>query len=242
MRVMLAAAAVCIFLIPALIAHAYQAENVTSGGTISGTVKYGGAPPSPEPLEITKDRDVCGTYVVYDPSLIVASDGGIANAVVTIADISKGEPMKPEAAVKFDQKGCEYVPHVLVFPAGSTIDIVNSDGILHNIHTESKINPVIDVAQPGFKREIQVTIAKPEIIKVSCDAHNWMQGWWYAAVNPYYALTGRDGSFTIANIPPGTYTLRVWQERLGVVTQKVTVGAGATVTANFTMKPGKGQD
>jgi Polysaccharide lyase family 4, domain II len=217
-------------------ARAYQGEHVTDGGSVAGTIKYAAPAPTPAPLHITKDRDVCGTRV-NDPSLLIGRDGGIANAVVTLDDISKGEPLKPDPAVKFDQKGCEYIPHVAVFPAGSTVLILNSDGILHNIHTESAVNPAIDLAQPGFKKQIRVTIEKPEIIKVTCDAHNWMEGWWYVVANPYYAVADASGHFMIRNIPPGTYTLRVWQERLGVQSQRVTIRAGASTTADFIMQP-----
>jgi hypothetical protein len=218
--------------------RAYQAENVADGGSVSGVVKYAGPAPIPAPLHVTKDRDVCGTRI-NDPSMLVGRDGGIANAVVTITDISKGEPLKPDPAVKFDQKGCEYIPHVAVFPAGSTVLILNSDGILHNIHTESTVNPIIDLAQPGFKKQIRVTIEKPEIIKVTCDAHNWMEGWWYVVGNPYYAITDASGYFIIRNIPPGAYTLRVWHERLGVQSRPVTIRAGAPAAEDFTMKPRK---
>ncbi|MGH7931704.1 MAG: carboxypeptidase regulatory-like domain-containing protein [Candidatus Binataceae bacterium] len=221
-------------------AWAYTTEAVSDGGTISGVVKFDGQAPKPKRLEISKDKDVCGAKPLYEQSLLVGKNGAIRNAIVTLTGISKGEPLKPASGVEFDQKDCEYVPHVVVFPAGSTVDIINSDGILHSIHSESKINPVIDMAQPGFKRKITVKIEKPEIIKVGCDAHNWMVGWWYVTANPYYAITGADGRFTIANVPPGAYTLQVWQEALGTETQKVSVKPGATVTADFVMKPGKG--
>jgi len=221
-------------------AAAYEAIKVNNGGAVSGVVKFAGAAPKAARLEVSKDRDVCGAHPLYDQSLEVGRGGGIRNAVVTITDISRGAPLKPETQVKFDQRGCEYVPHVAAFPAGSTVAIVNSDGILHSIHTESTVNPIIDMAQPGFKKTISVTIAKPEAIKVTCDAHNWMIGWWYVTANPYYAVTGADGRYTIRNVPPGTYMLKVWQETLGTLTQKVTNKPGASVTADFTMKAKKG--
>jgi plastocyanin len=220
-------------------AYGYDAITVNGGGSITGTVKYAGPPPVPARLEVSKDKDVCGDRPLYDQSLVVGVNGGIANAVVTLADIQKGEPMTPLTGVKFDQLGCEYVPHVIAFPAGSTVSIINSDGILHSIHTESSINPPVDMAQPGFKKTITVTIAKPEIIKVGCDAHNWMAGWWYVAANPYYAVTGTDGRYIIKNVPPGTYVVEVWQEKLGIAKESVTVGKGASVDASFTMTPPK---
>ena len=220
-------------------AYPYDAVPVANGATITGFVKFAGAPPRPLPLEISKDKDVCGEQPLFDQSLVVGKDHGIANAVVTISDIASGVPIKPEAAVIFDQKGCEYTPHVIAFPAGSTVKVLNSDGILHSIHTESSINPVVDMAQPGFKKMLSVTIANPEAIKVTCDAHNWMEGWWYVVGNPYYAVTDQAGHFTIANVPAGTYTLRVWQEKLGTMTRKVTVTAGTTLDVNFTMNAKK---
>lgn len=222
-------------------ALSYQAETVIDGGTISGEVTLAGQTPTPVRLEVSKDKDVCGAQPLYDQSLVVGTDGGVANAVITMANIRKGEPLTPLQNVEFDQKSCEYIPHVIAFPAGSSIQITNSDGILHSIHTESTINPVVDMAQPGFKKNIEVTIADPEVIKVGCDAHNWMQGWWYATANPYYAVTGADGKYTIKNVPPGSYTLEVWQEKLGVAKRPVTVGKGASVKADFTLKLPQGQ-
>jgi len=218
-------------------ADAYQAETVTNPGKLEGTVKFAGAAPSPAPLEISKDRDVCGTHPLFDQSLIVGRDGGIANAVITLPNLEKGAPQKPPPLVTFDQKGCEYTPHVAVFPAGSTVDVINSDGILHNIHTDSVVNPVIDMAQPGFKKMIAITVKKPEAIRVTCDAHNWMEGWWYVTANPYYALTGLNGHYEIDGIPPGDYEVQAWQEKLGVKKQTVTIKPGETTTADFTMGP-----
>ncbi|MGH8011175.1 MAG: carboxypeptidase regulatory-like domain-containing protein [Candidatus Binataceae bacterium] len=218
-------------------AYAYQSETVTDGGTITGIVKYDGPIPKRQRIDISKDRKVCGVKPLYNQALMVGTNGGIENVVVTLTNITKGAPLKPEKGIKFDQKDCEYIPHVAVFSAGSTIDIINSDDILHSIHTESKINPVVDMAQPGFKREMTVKIAKPEIIKVTCDAHNWMEGWWYVTGNPYYAITGADGRFRINDVPAGNYVLQVWQEKLGIEKRPITVKPNAPVTADFTMKP-----
>jgi hypothetical protein len=219
----------------------FQSEPVLDGGAIMGTVSYAGAPPTPAALEISKDRDVCGTRPALDQSLIVGKEGGVANAVVTIPSIVKGRALELPTVV-FDQRGCEYIPHVAVFPAGSVIEVRNSDGILHNIHTESTLNPVIDMAQPGFKKTIRVTIAKPEAIKVTCDAHNWMQGWWYATPNPYYAVTDARGHYLISGVPAGTYSIQVWQEKLAVETRQVTVAAHATTTVNFVLAPRPDKD
>jgi hypothetical protein len=80
-------------------------------------------------------------------------------------------------------------------------------------------------------------VAKPEAIKVTCDAHNWMEGWWYATANPYYAVTDAHGRFSIRNVPPGTYTIEVWQEKLGTAREQVAVPAGGVANVKFTLKP-----
>ena len=205
-----------------------------AGGTVSGTVKYDGTAPARKPVEVTKDKEVCGLHQHMTEDLIVDSGGGIANAVVIIKG-AKGD-LKP-GEVTFDQKGCDYVPHVLVFPAGSTVKITNSDGILHNIHTYSTANPPFNMAQPKFKKVIAQKIDKPEVIKVSCDAHGWMHGWWVATDTPYFAVTDDKGNYSIAGVPPGSYDVEVWQEDLGTQDQKVDVKDGATATANFSLKP-----
>ena len=205
-----------------------------AGGTISGTVKYDGTAPAPKPVEVTKDKEVCGLHQHFQEDLIVGSDGGIANAVVIVKG-AKGD-MKP-GDVTFDQKGCDYVPHVLAFEAGSTVKIVNSDGILHNIHTYSTVNPSFNMAQPKFKKVIEQKIEKPEVIKVTCDAHGWMHGWWVATDTPYFAVTDDKGNYTIKDVPPGDYTVQVWQEKLGTEDAKASVKDGATATTDFSMKP-----
>jgi len=213
-------------------AAAYDGGAVSNGGTITGAVKLQGAAPAAKTIEVTKDKEVCGQHELKDQSIVVGSGGGIENAVVSIVGITKGKPMPTDAPV-LDQKGCSYVPHVLVFPAGSTVKINNDDGILHNIHTYSTKNAPVNMAQPKFKKTIEAKFDQPEVIRVTCDAHGWMEGWFISEDNPYYAVTDADGNYKLTDVPPGDYELRVWQEKLGDKTQKVTVAAGGTASANF---------
>ena len=205
-----------------------------AGGTITGTVKYDGTAPKPKTLEVTKDKEVCGLKPHFDEDLVVGDGGGIQNAVVVVKG-AKGEA-KP-GDVTFDQKGCRYEPHVLAFPAGSTVKIMNSDGILHNIHTYSTANPSFNAAQPKFKKEMDKKVDKPEVIKVTCDAHGWMHGWWVATDTPYFAVTDDKGNYTIKDVPAGSYTVEVWQEKLGTSDEKADVKDGGSASVNFTMKP-----
>lgn len=210
---------------------AYEGEAVNNGGTIFGVVKFKGAAPPPKKLQITKDKEVCGKNPKSDPSLIV-SGGNVVNAVAYITDIKKGEKMEPQKAT-LDQRGCEYHPHVLAFPVGSSVEVLNSDGILHNIHSYSQKNTPFNMAQPKFRKTLSVKMDKPEIVNVKCDVHNWMNGWLFAAENPYYSITGNTGTFRLTNVPPGTYTLEVWHETLGKQTKKVTVKPKEEVKVTF---------
>lgn len=216
-------------------AGAYDVTEVADGGSLSGTVKYAGTPPAPGKIEVSKDPEVCGKDKTK-PDLIVGSDGGIANVVVVVK-ASKGAKLDvPGQNPVFDQKTCEFHPHVLAFPAGSTIDVTNSDGILHNIHTLSTTNPPTNQAQPKFKPKIQIKVDKAEWpIKVQCDAHGWMSGYWMSMDQPYYAVTDASGAFKISNIPPGDYDVEVWQETLGKTTQKATVKAKEDTKVAWTM-------
>ena len=143
------------------IARGYEAGAVANGGSISGTVKYKGTPPAPVKLDVNKDTEVCGTTQKMSRELVVASDGGIQYAVVGIPAITKGKAW-PTGNVTLDQKGCEYMPHIVLMPAGGNVDILNSDGILHNIHTYSDKNPPLNRAQPKFKKSMTEKFATPE--------------------------------------------------------------------------------
>jgi len=209
----------------------YKGGDVKDGGSISGAVKFKGNAPAPKKLDVGKDKEVCDKAPKLDQSLIV-KDGNLANAVVTITDIKSGKKIDAKKVV-LDQKGCEYHPHVLAFPAGSTVSILNPDGVLHNVHSYSKANSPFNLAQPKFKKSMDVKIDKPEAVEVKCDVHGWMHGWLVATPNPYFAVTDASGSFKLTDVPAGSYTVEVWHEKLGKSTQKVTVKAKEDAKANL---------
>jgi len=219
-KILLAVLIFTLSIVPLSRLFAYEGGAISNGGTIEGVVKFNGAPPPAKKIQITKDQGVCGK-TKNDPSLIVSS-GDVENAVVFITDIKKGKTVAP-IEIKLDQRNCEYIPHVLAFPAGSTLEVLNSDGILHNIHSFSKQNSPFNYAQPKFKKVLSVKIDKPEIINIKCDVHDWMNGWLFSADNPYYSVTDAHGSFKLTDVPPGTYTIKVWHETLGTLTREVTV-------------------
>lgn len=203
---------------------AYEGGEVKDGGTITGTIKFAGTPPTRKELQVTKDKEICGKKQHLSWDLIVGPNKGIENAVVSLLDVKKGEKWTIAKAT-LDQNGCVYAPHVVVMPAGGELDILNSDGILHNIHTYGQANSSINKAQPKFKKVLTEKFAKPDIIKVTCDAHSWMLGWLVVSDHPYVAVTNEKGEFTLSNVPPGNYKLEVWQETLGKKVQNVVVKA-----------------
>ncbi len=211
---------------------AYTGGDVKDGGTISGTVKFAGTAPVPKKLEVSKDKEAC-KGAKTDQSLVV-SGGNLVNAVVSITDIKTGKKIDAKK-VTLDQKECEYHPHVLAFPVGTPVEVNNPDGILHNIHSYSKVNKEFNIAQPKFKKTVEVKIEKPEAISVKCDVHGWMSGWLVATENPYVAVTDNSGSFKLTDVPAGTYNVEVWHETLGKTSQKVTVKGKEDAKVNFEM-------
>ncbi len=205
-----------------------------AAGEIVGKVKYAGNAPAPAQIAITKDQAVCGKAPHLEDSFLVSADKGVKNVVISISDPKDGKKMAPAASnPKIDQNGCRFVPRVQIVPAGQTVDIVNDDGILHNIHSWPKNNVPFNKAQPKFRKVMTETFEKPDVIKITCDVHSWMQGWLIVAGHPYYALSDDKGNFKIADVPAGTYALEYWHEKLGKQTKQVTVPATGAVTADF---------
>ncbi len=207
------------------------------GGGVSGRVTLDGAAPAPAKLDVNKDVEVCAKTEKMSESLLVSADGGVANAVVYL----KNPPAGAKAAVPsknpaIDQLGCRYDPHVLMVPAGATVDIQNSDGILHNIHTYSSDNPPFNAAQPKFKKVIRKQLDKPEFVRLTCDVHGWMEAWIVVQGHPFYALTDSNGGFEIDGIPAGEYEVGVWHEKLGEQTGKIVVKAGEKASFTPVMK------
>ena len=200
------------------------------GGTIEAEVKYNGKPVV-ETLKINKDTEVCGTETKIE-KVAAGANKGLANAVVSVAG-AKGASTARKGVI--DQKGCVFVPHVVAMTPGE-IEIKNSDGILHNVHTYSTANPAINKAMPKFRKTMTEKLDKPEIVKVTCDVHSWMLGWIAVMPHPYFGVTGADGTTKIENVPAGKHTIEVWHETLGKQTANVEVKAGQTAKVSLEMK------
>ena len=211
---------------------AYEEGDVSNGGTITGTVKIAGDVPVAKTLKVDKDQATCGHDDLPSEALIVSGDGALKNVVVSITNISKGKKFAGGTASSIDQKGCIFSPHVAIIPPGSTIDLLNSDDVMHNLHSWSMKNTAFNEGVAGHGK-LAKTFEFPETIKMTCDVHKWMTAWLIVQANPYYALTGADGKFKIDGVPAGTYTVQAWQESLGKTIQEVTVSAGGEAKADF---------
>ena len=199
------------------------AATDASAAAIKGTVQFVGGAVDQKKLPVTVDQFVCGKDKDAE-DLALSPQRGIRNAVVSLATPLPGAKWEfSTAAVFLDQKQCVFMPRVILVPVGGTVEFLNSDRLLHNLHSASKSNPTFNRTQPKG-RAIPITFAKPEIVRIGCDLHGWMRAWVVVAEHPFYAVTGASGEFALNNLPPGKYTLSVWQERLGTVTRDVTVG------------------
>ena len=217
-----------------------QKVNAAGEGKITGTVKLDGTAPHMKGIDMSKDP-YCAKAHATDPAhleqVVAGANGGLENVVLYISNWS-GSAQASTAVPVFDQKNCVYTPHVLAMDAGQTFKVITSDQTTHNIHPLP--NPMTgnipwNQSQPPGSPPVEKSWKAAEVIPVQCNIHPWMHGWFVVVKGPY-ATTDDKGSYTIDNVPPGNYTVTAWQETYNTMTQKVTVAAGASATADFTFK------
>lgn len=226
-----------LFAILALAALAWAPPVVA--GDVVGTVRLVGPVPPVGVVRATTDLAVCGEAPRPAVSLRRGSDGGLADAVVFIAHERLDGWRVPSATFVMDQRGCEFVPRLLVVPPGATLEVRNSDRLLHNFHTLSDLNPRMNLAQRAGGRPLSVRFERPEFVQVMCDVHGtgFMRAWIVVAAHPYYAVTDANGRFRLPGVPKGPHTLEAWHERLGRVTVPVTAGAEGEVRVEVLFPP-----
>ena len=214
----------------------YQVSEVSGGGAVQGSVVYHG-PVKKRTILPTKDKKVCGR-IRKEPLIVVGDGGAVKDSVVFLMDVAAGKPwpkMSGGERPLLDQKDCRFKPHVQVARRGK-IDIVNSDPVLHNTHGYYGKRTAFNVALPIQGGKVTKLLRSPGEVRIDCDAHGWMLAWIYVVDNPYFAQTGDDGQFSITDVPPGEYTLAVWQEELGVTEMPVTVAANEVTSVPVELK------
>jgi plastocyanin len=214
------------------------AYGAAAAGTLKGTVRSSGPLPASKKFPVTIDQYLCGKEKISE-ELLVSPNQGIKNAVVALQGVRPGSKApKMPSSVKMDQQACTFVPRVVVVPVGGTVEFLNSDRLLHNVRSDGKENPPFNRAQP-HARTIAIGFKNPEILRVDCDLHSWMRGWVVVAEHPFYVVTNADGEFTFDNIPAGKYTLHVWHEILGRVSEEVTVAESGVRQVTLSMAKAK---
>jgi hypothetical protein len=208
-------------------AEAYQEVQVSGGGTVKGKVVYNGRVPT-RMVVPTKDIEVCG-QPREEPEVKLGPDRGVQDGIVYLEGVTQGKAWPPAAkAPVLDNKSCLFQPHVQAIPAGK-LSVLNSDPMLHNTHGFYGRRSAFNIALPNQGQKIDVDLPRTGQVRIECDAHGWMRGWVYVVDNPYYALTGADGTFTISDVPPGNYTLVANQAYTGPVKLAITVKRGETL-------------
>lgn len=214
--------------------YVVQAVEESAAGTISGKILYTGKPVLPKRFTVTSDKEVCGTTREVYPVRI--EEGGIADAVVWIDDITSGKAFNFPSPM-IDQKKCAFVPHVLVMKGGE-LRLGNTDLCMHNVHVITFANREANKAIPPGAAPQEITLARPDRVTVRCDVHKWMTSYVVVAKNPYYVVSGAGGKFRLEGVPAGHYHLKVWQESLGELNQDITVEAAKTTATSFTYRAG----
>ena len=208
-----------------------------AGGTVSGKVTYEGTPAKMKPIDMSKEPSCAKMYPTpqLSESVVTGSGNSLENVVVYV---SAGAPddAAPSTAAVFTQKGCRYIPHVLAFQVNQEIKIQNEDQTSHNIHPLPKVNREWNKSQPPGTPPISEKYDKAEIFPVKCNVHPWMHGNFAVLKNSHFAVTGDGGSFSLANLPPGKYTITAWHESYGDQQQEVTISGSETKTVNFVFK------
>jgi plastocyanin len=209
---------------------------------IAGTVKLDGPAPHQRPIDMSKDPSCAqtrGGAPAAGEGVVVGANGGLANVAVYISQGLAGYVPVQSKPVTFEQKGCQYVPHVVAVNPGQHMAILNEDKTMHNIHPDPKPgsgNVAFNKSQLGGSPALDVAWTAEEVaIPVKCNVHPWMHAYIVVAKGPT-GVSDANGAFTLDNVPPGTYTLTAWHETYGTQTQKVTVAAGKPVTVDFTFK------
>jgi plastocyanin len=220
-------------------AGAASPPDAAAPGSLKGKATFQGSALKPARIDMSSDPNCANsrTTPATTEELLVGANGAVANVVVYVSDGLGNQTFEPpQQPAVMEQKGCQYRPHVVALQTNQKFDVVNSDATTHNIHPMPNNNREWNKIQP-HGMPVEETFAREEIaIPVKCNVHPWMKGYIAVFKHPYFGVTDQDGNFDIKNLPPGTYTITAWHEKLGTQSQKITVVTGQAATLAFTFK------
>ena len=219
------------------------AGQLATGGEITGTITLKGTPPKEKDITPLKDDVNCGKFHTEMPTThfyVVGPKGELADVIVSVQGAPGASTGAGAAPIVLDQKGCEYTPQILAVQTGQKILVKNSDPVLHNIHdlpNPDSGNPEKNMAQMPNGPELTFVFDKPEeFLKFKCDVHPWMFSWVSIFNHPFFAVSAKDGTFKISNVPAGKYTLKAIHRKAGALTQEVEVKEGAPAKVDLTLE------
>lgn len=209
-----------------------------SGPVIVGRVLYRGPVPASTLIEVTRDQDVCGATIPKAGLSIDAATHGLQDAVVHVEQREgmavPGEPASTPSVVR--NSHCRFNPHVAVAQVGTVIETINDDPVMHNTNITVGQTTALNVAMVAGGPPIKKLLKQPGLHLVKCNVHKFMQGYRLVFDDPFFAQTTETGQFTIAGVSPGTHTIRVWHETLGVLQKEIQVPARGTVVVDLEFK------
>ena len=215
--------------------------DLANGATVTGKVVFDGTKPVMKTIDMSANPTCMNAHKAApqkSEEVVINDNGTVKYAFVWVkAGLPDQTWQIPTSTVELNQTGCMYQPHVIGIMAGQNIDIKNSDPTNHNIHPMPAINQEWNESQPPGSADKMQSFPRQEVmVPVKCQIHNWMRAYIGVVSNPFYAVTGDDGTFSLKGLPPGTYTIQVWQEKYGTQEQQITVGAKDSKTLDFTIK------
>jgi hypothetical protein len=209
-----------------------------AAGTVSGKVTYTGTPAKQKPLDMSKEPSCAKQHTtpVTTETVVTGPNNALDNVVVYVSSGAPDDGQVPTQAVTYDQKGCQYIPHVQPMHVNQELKILNDDQTSHNIHPLAKVNREWNKSQPPGTPPLSEKFDKPEFIPVKCNVHPWMHGWFAVLTTNHYDVSKDGGDFKLPNLPPGKYTITAWHESYGTQTADVTITGNETKDVNFTFK------
>jgi plastocyanin len=206
-----------------------------TAGRISGRVIFEGTAPAPASINTSSDSKCAESGKAVRNESVIVDNGALENVFVYVKDGLGGYAFDvPTEPVKLDQDGCAYVPHVLGIRVGQPLQVTNGDQTAHNVHAAASVNQQVNTSQPFKGMTYTHSFAKPEVmVPFKCDIHPWMLAWVGVVDHPYFAVSAKGGRFELKDVPPGSYTVEAWHEKLGTRIEKVTVGEKETKELTF---------